>query len=94
VLLMDEPTSSMDAQTEQQFIQHMRSLVGACTLVVVTHRPALLELVDRIVVVEGGRIIVDGPKQAVLAALAALAGQRPAAPPAPVTQRQPLSVVQ
>jgi ATP-binding cassette subfamily C protein LapB len=91
VLLMDEPTSSMDAQTEQQFIQHMRSLVGACTLVVVTHRPALLELVDRIVVVEGGRIIVDGPK---LAVLAALAGQRPAAPPAPVTQRQPLSVVQ
>jgi ATP-binding cassette subfamily C protein LapB len=95
VLLMDEPTSSMDAQTEQQFIQHMRGLVGACTLVVVTHRPALLELVDRIVVVEGGRVIVDGPKQAVLAALA---GQRPAAPvPAaqPVTtQRQPLSVVQ
>ncbi|MFM2057739.1 MAG: hypothetical protein RLY71_2124 [Pseudomonadota bacterium] len=102
VLLMDEPTSSMDAQTEQQFIQHLRGLVGTCTLVVVTHRPALLELVDRIVVVEGGRVIVDGPKQAVLAALA---GQRPtaaapvpepAAPtlPAATTPRQPLSVVQ
>ncbi|MEY8878680.1 MAG: type I secretion system permease/ATPase [Leptothrix sp. (in: b-proteobacteria)] len=92
VLLMDEPTSSMDAQTEQQFIQHLRGLVGACTLVVVTHRPALLELVERIVVVEGGRVIVDGPKQAVLAALA---GQRPAAPvptaPFATTQRQPSS---
>ncbi|MEX8517047.1 MAG: type I secretion system permease/ATPase [Leptothrix sp. (in: b-proteobacteria)] len=97
ILLMDEPTSSMDAQTEQQFIQQLKPLLAARTLVVVTHRPAMLELVDRIVVIEAGKIIIDGPKQAVLMALA---GQRqaPAAMPAspaagPVSVRQPLSVV-
>jgi ATP-binding cassette subfamily C protein LapB len=74
VLLMDEPSSSMDAQTEAQFIAQLKGLVAQRTLVVVTHRPALLELVDRIIVMEAGRVIVDGPKQKVLAALA---GQRP-----------------
>jgi ATP-binding cassette subfamily C protein LapB len=76
VLLMDEPTSSMDAQTEQQFIGQLKGLVAQRTLVVVTHRPALLELVDRIIVMEAGRVIVDGPKMEVLAALA---GQRASA---------------
>lgn len=69
VLLMDEPTSSMDAQTEAQFIAQIAGLVAQRTLVVVTHRPALLALVDRIVVMEAGKVIVDGPKQKVLAAL-------------------------
>jgi ATP-binding cassette subfamily C protein LapB len=76
ILLMDEPTSSMDAQTEQQFVQHLKRLLGPRTLVVVTHRPAMLELVDRIVVLDGGRVLADGPKAAVLQALS---GQRPAA---------------
>jgi ATP-binding cassette subfamily C protein LapB len=76
ILLMDEPTSSMDAQTEQQFVQHLKRLLGPRTLVVVTHRPAMLELVDRIVVLDGGRVLADGPKAAVLQVLS---GQRPAA---------------
>ena len=82
ILLMDEPTSSMDAQTEQQFVQHLKRLLGRRTLVVVTHRPAMLDLVDRIVVVEAGRVLADGPKASVLQALS---GQRPsgAAPAAP-----------
>jgi ATP-binding cassette subfamily C protein LapB len=77
VLLMDEPTSSMDAQSEMQFIAQLRPLVRERTLVVVTHRPALLELVERIVVVDGGKIVIDGPKQAVLQALAG--GPKPGA---------------
>ncbi|MEY2656124.1 MAG: hypothetical protein RLZZ524_3152 [Pseudomonadota bacterium] len=77
VLLMDEPTSSMDAQSEMQFIAQLRPLVRQRTLVVVTHRPALLELVDRIVVVDGGKVVIDGPKQAVLQALAG--GPKPGA---------------
>ncbi|MGY0195183.1 type I secretion system permease/ATPase [Leptothrix sp. BB-4] len=77
VLLMDEPTSSMDAQSEMQFIAQLRPLVRDRTLVVVTHRPALLELVDRIVVVDGGKVVIDGPKQAVLQALAG--GPKPGA---------------
>jgi ATP-binding cassette subfamily C protein LapB len=79
VLLMDEPTSSMDAQTEQQFIHQLKGVVTDRTLVVVTHRPALLDLVDRIVVMDGGRVAMDGPKAQVLAALS---GTRPAAAPA------------
>ncbi|RZS56884.1 type I secretion system permease/ATPase [Sphaerotilus mobilis] len=77
VLLMDEPTSSMDAQSEMQFIAQLRPLVRDRTLVVVTHRPALLELVERIVVVDGGKVVIDGPKQAVLQALAG--GPKPGA---------------
>ncbi|MEY4752716.1 MAG: hypothetical protein RJA44_391, partial [Pseudomonadota bacterium] len=94
ILLMDEPTSSMDAQTEQQFIQQLRGLIGGSTLVVVTHRPALLELVDRIVVVDNGRIVVDGPKQAVLTALAGQQRQPVAPDPASPPQRPTLSAVQ
>ncbi len=78
VLLMDEPTSAMDAQTEAQFVAQLRQALPRCTLVVVTHRPAMLELVERIAVLEGGRLIADGPRQAVLQALS---GTRPAAAP-------------
>ncbi|WP_371365396.1 type I secretion system permease/ATPase [Pseudomonas sp. QL9] len=69
LLLMDEPTSAMDSQTEALFLEHLKRATADQTLVVVTHRPALLSLVDRIVVVDGGKIVADGPKDAVLAAL-------------------------
>ncbi len=78
ILLMDEPTSSMDAQSEVMFLRQLKEAAGKRTLVMVTHRPAVLDLVDRIIVVDGGRIVLDGPKAAVLAALS---GQKPAAPP-------------
>jgi ATP-binding cassette subfamily C protein LapB len=79
VLLMDEPTSSMDAQSEAQFVAQLKQMVGRRTLVVVTHRPALLEVVDRIVVMDGGKVVIDGPKLQVLQALAG--GPRPSAVP-------------
>jgi len=85
ILLMDEPTSSMDAQAEASFINHLRNSVGQRTLIVVTHRPALLDVVDRVIVVEAGRILADGPKAQVMALLA---GQRPA-PQAAQPQAQP-----
>ena len=77
VLLMDEPTSSMDAQSEMAFLRQLKTACGDCTLVMVTHRPAVLELVGRVVVIDGGKVILDGPKEAVLAALS---GAKPAAP--------------
>ena len=80
ILLMDEPTSSMDAQSEIAFLRQLRDAAGACTLVVVTHRPAVLELVSRIVVVDAGRLVLDGPRDQVLAALS---GVKPAAPAQP-----------
>ena len=79
ILLMDEPTSSMDAQSEVAFLRQLKQACGHCTLVMVTHRPAVLELVNRVVVVDGGRVAMDGPKAQVLAALS---GTRPAAAPA------------
>jgi ATP-binding cassette subfamily C protein LapB len=87
ILLMDEPTSSMDAQAESSFINHLRTAVNGQTLVVVTHRPALLDVVDRVIVVDAGRILADGPKAHVLALLAGRA-----APPAQQSQPQPVQV--
>jgi ATP-binding cassette subfamily C protein LapB len=78
ILLMDEPTSSMDGQSEAAFLRQLKQASGDCTLVMVTHRPAVLELVTRVVVIDGGRVVLDGPKDQVLAALS---GARPAAPP-------------
>ena len=79
ILLMDEPTSSMDAQSEVAFLRQLKQACGNCTLVMVTHRPAVLELVNRVLVVDAGRVVMDGPKDQVLAALS---GARPGAPAA------------
>jgi ATP-binding cassette subfamily C protein LapB len=76
ILLMDEPTSSMDAQSEVLFLRQLREAVGSRTLIMVTHRPAVLELVNRVVVVDAGKLVMDGPKAQ---ALAALSGAKPAA---------------
>ncbi|WP_455853528.1 type I secretion system permease/ATPase [Pantoea endophytica] len=69
VLLLDEPTSAMDNQTEAIFLEHLKNATADQTLVVVTHRPSLLALVDRIIIVENGKVAADGPKEQVLAAL-------------------------
>ncbi|MDN7456917.1 type I secretion system permease/ATPase [Burkholderia cenocepacia] len=68
-LLLDEPTSAMDTQTESLFIQHLQQASVGQTLVVVTHRTSLLPLVDRIVIVDQGKVVMDGEKARVLAAL-------------------------
>jgi ATP-binding cassette subfamily C protein LapB len=77
ILLMDEPTSSMDAQSEVAFLRQLKEAAGSCTLVMVTHRPAVLELVNRILVIDAGRVVMDGPKHKVLAALS---GRQPPSP--------------
>ncbi len=87
ILLMDEPTSSMDAQSEVAFLRQLKEACGDCTLIMVTHRPAVLELVNRVLVVDGGRLVMDGPKDQVLAALS---GARPA--PAPQAGAAPTNV--
>lgn len=68
LLLLDEPTSAMDSQTEALFLHHLRRATEGHTLVVVTHRPSLLDLVDRIIVIDEGKVVADGPKAQVLAA--------------------------
>lgn len=62
VLVFDEPTSSMDVQTEAKIIARLGAETRGRTLVLVTHRPALLDLVDRVIVIDGGKVAADGPK--------------------------------
>ena len=68
-LLMDEPTASMDHSSEEQIKQKLKSQAANKTLLLITHRTALLDLVDRIIVMDGGRIVADGPKAQVVQAL-------------------------
>ena len=69
ILLFDEPTGAMDHSSEETFKHHMRDYAHGKTLVVVTHRTSLLELVDRIIVIDAGKIVADGPKEQVVEAL-------------------------
>ena len=69
ILLFDEPTGSMDNTTEAVIKKELTDYLPGRTLLLVTHRNSLLELVDRIIVVDGGRIVADGAKDAVLSAL-------------------------
>ena len=62
VLLLDEPTSAMDVKTEAKVIERLKQATQDTTMMIVTHRTSLLDLVDRVIVIEGGRISVDGPK--------------------------------
>lgn len=82
MLLMDEPTSAMDSQTEQQFIAQLKQAMSHETLIVVTHRTSLLPLVDRIIIIEDGRVAMDGAKETVLAKLQQEAKPAPRQPTA------------
>lgn len=66
ILLLDEPTASIDDVAEKQLIDHLKLWLGQRTLIVATHRRAVLELVDRIIVVNDGKIVMDGPRDQIL----------------------------
>ena len=65
-LLFDEPTANMDTGTEQQVLTGLKSYLSNETVLIVTHRMAPLTLVDRIIVLDSGRVAVDGPKDLVI----------------------------
>jgi len=77
VMVFDEPSSAMDTQTETALIQRLQEELKGRTLVLITHRPPLLQLVSRILLVDKGRVVADGPRDEVLKQLV-----RPAGPPA------------
>lgn len=66
VMVFDEPTSAMDAQTEARLIKRLAVELADRTVLLITHRPPMLRLVDRVIVVEDGRIVADGPRDTVL----------------------------
>ena len=59
LLVLDEPTSSMDSATEKSVIERLRAWIGTQTLVTVTHRNTLLELADRVLVMDEGSVMAD-----------------------------------
>jgi ATP-binding cassette, subfamily C, bacterial LapB len=69
ILLLDEPTASMDQGTENDIKRRLGEFSAGRTLVVVTHRTSLLDLVDRVIVLDSGRVVADGPKVEVIEAL-------------------------
>jgi ATP-binding cassette, subfamily C, bacterial LapB len=66
ILLLDEPTAAIDDVSEKQFIDNLKNWLGHRTLIVATHRRAVLELVDRIIVINDGKIVMDGPRDQIL----------------------------
>ncbi|CUB01963.1 type I secretion system ATPase, LssB family [Comamonas thiooxydans] len=69
ILLLDEPSSNLDNQSEAQLKRRLEEASQGKTILLVTHRTALLTLVDRLIVIDGGRIVADGAKDQVIEAL-------------------------
>ncbi|GEQ77715.1 ABC transporter [Comamonas testosteroni] len=69
ILLLDEPSSNLDNQSEAQLKRRLEEASQGKTILLVTHRTALLTLVDRLIVIDGGKIVADGAKDQVIEAL-------------------------
>jgi ATP-binding cassette subfamily C protein LapB len=69
VLVLDEPTSNMDNRTEVLLRDHLSKVIQNKTLVLITHRASLLTMVDRLIVIDDGIVVADGPKASVMEAL-------------------------
>jgi ATP-binding cassette subfamily C protein LapB len=71
ILLLDEPTSAMDFSTEALVTQRMKEFSVGKTVVLVTHRTSMLSFVDRVIVIDQGKVMADGPREQILQALGA-----------------------
>lgn len=69
VLILDEPTASLDHASEEQIKRNLAEQARGKTLILITHRSSLLSLANRLIVVDQGRIVADGPKETVMEAL-------------------------
>ncbi|HET9820655.1 MAG TPA: type I secretion system permease/ATPase [Burkholderiaceae bacterium] len=69
LLLLDEPTSAMDFSTEAQVTQRLAAFARGKTVLLVTHRTSLLAMVERVIVIDHGRVVADGPRERIMEAL-------------------------
>ena len=69
IMLLDEPTSSMDYSSEDDIKRRLTAFCANRTVILISHRTSLLDMVDRLIVMDGGRIVADGPKEQVMTAL-------------------------
>ena len=91
ILILDEPTSNMDVESELGVQRRLAPVIKDKTLILITHRLSMLRIVDRIIVMDGGKVAMDGPRDAVLERLRqnrAEAGAKASAKPAAVRPAQ------
>ena len=69
VILCDEPTNAMDMQAEESFKNYVRAQASGKTLILITHKHNMLDLVERLILMDQGRVGMDGPRDEVLQAL-------------------------
>ena len=69
LLLLDEPSSAMDFSTEATVTQRLAAFAQGKTVLLVTHRTSLLSLIDRVIVIDNGRVVADGPRERIMQAL-------------------------
>ena len=87
ILFLDEPTAALDTASERALVQRLKSGLDAdVTVLVSTHRDGMLELVDRLVVFDNGRVVMDGPKAEVISKLRDAARSAASVPPGPITE--------
>ena len=77
IVLLDEPTAAMDQETERHFIARFGDWSAGRTVIIATHRMRVLDLVERVIAVDGGRIVMDQSKDE---ALKRLSGVRKVVP--------------
>ena len=70
ILLLDEPTSAMDFSTEAQITAKVSAFAQNKTVVLVTHRTSMLAMITRVIVIDGGKVVADGPRERIMEALA------------------------
>lgn len=66
IVLVDEPTNAMDYNTEMKVIAHLKEATQGKTTIIITHKPSILTIVDRLIVLDNGVVIMDGPKEEVM----------------------------
>ncbi|MCP4342201.1 MAG: type I secretion system permease/ATPase [Desulfobulbaceae bacterium] len=69
IVLLDEPTNAMDYNTEVKVINHLKEATQGKTTIIITHKPSILTIVDRLLVMDDGALVMDGPKDEILAKL-------------------------
>ncbi len=69
ILILDEPTTGLDVGLEKKLMNNLKDIIEEKTLILITHRFAALELVDRVVIINDGKIVADGPRDVILNAL-------------------------
>lgn len=76
ILILDEPTSSVDGDTEARLLQNLRDEFAGRTLILITHRPTMLALVDRVILMTRGRVVMDGTPEQITGRVKEIAATR------------------